>query len=191
VAEPKEPEPKHLILGDSLTKGLNQVPGSVYISKGGIHPNEVLQLLPTCTDILDVSQYGEIRTVTLIVGTNALDVKSPGKGIPLLDVIFSYEKLVLDLTKLFPNARIGLFNVIPRAYKCHETFDRISLFNNLFESHFTNITPNVSWLRLYWEFVDYRGFLRPDLYGRDGVHLNYKGKMMFSMVIKNFQSSYN
>ena len=110
---------------------------------------------------------------------------------PLLDVIFDYEKLVHSLVKIFPNARIGLFNVLPRSYTCIETFDRIGIFNDIFESHFANTMPNVFWLRLYWEFVNPEGYLRPDLYGMKGLHLKNRGKIMMSKVIKSFQKSYN
>ena len=64
------------------------------------------------------SPYADIRSVTRVVGTN---VNSPNKGMPILDVVFDYEKLVHELIELFPNARIGLYNVLPRAYTCQET----------------------------------------------------------------------
>ena len=92
--------PGHLIIGDSIVKGLN-VEGSISICRGGIRPNEVLQLLPASMDILRLGQYDDIRSVTLI----ALNFPRPNKGIPLLDVIYDYEKLIHDLRDLFPNAR--------------------------------------------------------------------------------------
>ena len=111
---------KHLIIGDSLVKGL-RVPGSISICKGGIRPGELLQLLPGSTDILHPNEYEAIRTITVIVGTNALNVKSPGKGMPLLDVVYDFEKLIHDLKDLFPQARIGLYNILPRSHTCMET----------------------------------------------------------------------
>ena len=182
--------PQHLIIGDSLVKGM-RVPGSISICRGGIGPGELLQLLPNSTDILHPDQYDDIRSVTVIVGTNALNVKRAGQGMDFLDVVEDYEKLIHDLKKLFPNARIGMYNVIPRAYTCMETVIRIQLFNNIFENHVVNRLKGVFWIKQYWEFLDDRGFLRTDLYGRLGIHLKGKGKGLMAKCIKNFQKSYN
>ena len=181
--------PKHLILGDSLVKGL-QVPRSVSICKGGIKPGEVLQLLPSSTDLLHPDRYSDIRTVTLIVGTNALNVNRPNKGMPLLNVINDYEKLVNDLRAIFPNARLGLYNVLPRVYSCPETRNRIEMFNDLFDSHITTRLKNVFWIRHFYDFLDEFGYIRHDLYGKLGIHLKPKGKAMMARVIRNFQNSY-
>lgn len=180
---------KHLIIGDSMVKGLN-VPDSIHICKGGIHPKQVLPLLPSSMDVLPPESYDNVRTVTLIVGTNALNVNNSSKTIPMLEVINDYEKLIVDLRVLFPNARIGLFNVLPRAYSTLETLRRIELFNSLFCEHVARIIPNVVWLKLYWDFVDTYGYLRSDLYGKDGIHLKFKGKKLMSHTITNFQQAY-
>ena len=178
--------PSHLVIGDSMVNGL-RIPGSVLIHKGGIRPNEVLQLLPCCTDILNPNDYDCIKTVTLVVGTNALNVTRPNKGIALLDVVEDYENLILALRKLFPNAKLGLYNVLPRAYTCYETVKRIQIFNDIFDQHVVNRLSNVTWIRHYWEFIDQWGFLRQDLYGKRGVHLKGKGKSLMASKIKNFQ----
>ena len=166
------------------------VPGATSIFKGGITPREVLQLLPGSTDLLHPDDYHNVRTLTLVVGTNALNIKKPGKGMPLLDVVEDYEKLVHDLMSLFPNAKIGLFNVLPRAYTCTETIDRIRLFNTIFDQHVACREQRVSWIKLYWEFLDDWGFLRTDLYGKYGVHLKPKGKSIMARSIRNFQKSF-
>ena len=150
---------QNVIIGDSLVKGLN-VKNSIHICQGGIHPNQVLQLLPTSSDVLPPECYNEVKTLTLIVGTNALNVTDNILPIPLLEVIKDYEKLIYELRSLFPNARIGLFNIIPRAYSCRETYHRIDVFNSLLSGHVANIIPNVYWIRLYWEFVDKSWYLR-------------------------------
>lgn len=182
--------PQHLVIGDSLVKGL-RVPGSLSICKGGIRPDELLQLLPGSTDILHPNEYEDIRTVTVIVGTNALNVKSPGKGMPLLDVVEDFEKLIHDLKDLFPQARIGLYNILPRSHTCMETVDRIELFNKIFKDHVANRLNNVFWIDHFWEFLDNRGSLRDDLYGRLGIHLKGKGKGMMARCIRSFQQSFN
>ena len=105
----------------------------------------------------------------MIVGTNALNVRKPGQGMDLLDVVEDYEKLIHDIKKLFPNARVGLYNVLPRAHTCMETVHRIQLFNDFFDNHVVNRLKNVVWIRHFWEFLDERGFLRNDLYGKLGI----------------------
>ena len=131
-----------------------------------------------------------VKTLTLIVGTNALNIPRPGTGMALLSVVEEYEKLVHDLTVLFPNAKLGLFNVIPRVCTCEETRHRIESFNNIFDKHVVYRLKNVFWIRLYWEFLDERGFLRSDLYGRSGVHLKGKGKGLMARSIRTFQYKY-
>ena len=187
VANPEKYE--HVILGDSLVNGLN-VPGTLHLFKGGIHPNQVIQLLPSSTDVIPPEAYDKIRSLTLVVGTNALNVTAHRRPVPLLQVIHDYERLVLDLRKLFPKARIGLLNVIPRSYSCRETFYRIQMFNTIFSEHFVNLIPDVYWIRLYWEFVNDFGFLRDSLYGKGGVHLNANGKRLMSRAVTSFQTSY-
>lgn len=181
--------PTHLIIGDSLVKGLD-VPESLHICKGGIHPHQIIQLLAGSTDVLPPDSYDNIRTVTLVVGTNALNVSNFSNVTPLLDVIKNYNDLILDLKMFFPNARIGLFNVIPRAYSTRETLHRIELFNSLFSQHAVETIPNVVWIKLYWDFIDNFGYLRQDLYGVKGVHLKYKGKKLMAHAILNFQQAY-
>ena len=108
----------------------------------------------------------------------------------LLDIICDYEKLIYELTQLFRNARIGLFNVLPRSYTCVETMHRITIFNNLFSNHVTQHFPRVTWIKLYWEFIDSNGYLKQDLYGKFGLHLKWKGKTLMGRCIKGFQNSH-
>ena len=181
--------PKHLIIGDSMVNSL-QVQGSISIFKGGIRPHELLTLLPSCVDILHPNCYDDIRSVTVVVGTNALNVKHPSKGKPLHEVVSDYEKLVLNLRDLFPNARVGLYNVLPRAYTCIETRDRIENFNTILEHYVAPRLQNIYWIHHYQEFLDEWGYLRSDVYGKRGIHLKPKGKAMMAKTIKNFQRAY-
>ena len=64
---------QNVITVDSLVKGLN-VKNSIHICQGRIYPNQVLLLLPTSSDVLPPECYNEVKTLTLIVGTNALNV---------------------------------------------------------------------------------------------------------------------
>ena len=184
-----KPLNKHLIIGDSMVNGLN-VSGSICIYRGGIRPHEILSLLPSSIDILHPNNYSNISSVTVVVGTNALNVNRPNSGMPLLDVVEDYEKLIHDLRKLFPRARLGLYNILPRAFRCHETRERIQIFNTIFDQHVAPRITGVFWIRHFWEFLDEWGHLRKDLYGKLGLHLKPKGKNMMASAIKNFQHAY-
>ena len=125
---------ENVIIGDSLVKGLD-VPNTLHLCKGGIHPKEVLtHIIPIPKDVLPPESYSHVKTLTLIVGTNALNVDSY-EPTPLLDVIKNYENLVCELRSMFPNAQIALFNVIPRMYTTKETLHRIEIFNTFVSAH--------------------------------------------------------
>ena len=125
---------ENVIIGDSLVKGLD-VPNTLHLCKGGIHPKEVLtHIIPIPKDVLPPESYSHVKTLTLIVGTNALNVDSY-EPTPLLDVIKNYENLVRELRSMFPNAQIALFNVIPRMYTTKETLHRIEIFNTFVSAH--------------------------------------------------------
>ena len=181
---------KHVIIGDSMVNSL-RVPGSINLFKGGIGPDKVLQLLPSYQDVLPPAQYDEVQTLTLVVGTNALYVRRPNTGMLMLDVVFDYEKLVYNLRKLFPNARIGLYNVLPRSSTCPDTRRRIEMFNDIFSEHVAPRLKSVYWINHYHEFLDQYGNLREDLYVRSGVRLKNKGKALMARVIRNFQIAYS
>ena len=180
--------PTHLIIGDSLTKGLTN-PDSIIISKGGAHPKDILELLHNSSSTLHPDDYHHIKTVTLCVGTNALNVL-PDRRIPMLDVISDYDKLVRDLIGYFPHAHIGLFNVLPRLCHLRETYHRIRTFNIFGQHHIAGIYPNVFWIPLYWEFVDEVGCLVPSLYGKRFLHLSPAGKSLMSDSIREFQEDF-
>ena len=92
-----------------------------------------------------------------------------------MSLVDYYERVVDELRQLFLKARIGLYNVLPRFYRCEETRERISLFNYMFE-HASRRMKNVFCIRQYKEFIDEtRGCLRQDMYGTLGLHLKPKG----------------
>ena len=63
--------------------------------------------------------------------------------------------------------------------------------NKIFKDHVANRLNNVFWIDHFWEFLDNRGSLRDDLYGRLGIHLKGKGKGMMARCIRSFQQSFN
>ena len=63
--------------------------------------------------------------------------------------------------------------------------------NRLQIDHVANRLNNEFWIDHVWEFLDNRGSLRDDLYGRLGIHLKGKGKGMMARCIRSFQQSFN
>ena len=112
------------------------------------------------------------------MGTNALHVSPHSKPVPLLEVVSDYKNLVKELRTLFPSARIGLMNVIPRSVSSLETVIRIKHFNTLFSYHVYELCSNITWINLFWEFIDNFGFLKEELYGAKGLHLSRIGKKL-------------
>lgn len=77
-----------------------------------------------------------------MVGTNSLNDTS----LPLLDIVDTYEKVVEELVSIFPNSRIGLYNVLPR--ECPDAVsDRISKFNQLVSDKMVPSFRNVYWIQ--------------------------------------------
>ena len=181
--------PTHLIIGASMTKGLTNH-NTVIMSKGGAHPKDIIGLLQDSVDILHPDQYCHIKSVTLCVGTNALNV-TPGRRIPLISVLSDYDKLVCDLIGYFPKAHIGLFNVLPRLCHIRETYYRIKTFNTFGQDIISNLYQNVHWIQLYWAFVDEVGCLVPSLYEKRFLHLSSAGKSMMSDCIDEFQQAFS
>ena len=179
--------PCHLIIGDSLTKGLN-VKDTVILSKGGAHPKDILKLIHSSQDIIEPINYTHIKSVTICVGTNALNVTN-SQCIPMMDILTDYNIIVSEFLKLFPNAKIGLFNVLPRVCYIRDTYNRIRSFNMFLIDHIASLYDRVECIVLYWEFVDYDGYLIRRLYGNDFLHLRPQGKDLMSNCITNFQMS--
>ena len=177
--------PCHLVIGDSLTKGLNSK-DTVILSKGGAHPKDILDLLHSNQSILDPQNYVHMKSVTLCVGTNALNVTN-NQCIPMIDILTDYDNLVSELLKLFPNAKIGLFNVLPRVCYNRDTYNRIRSFNMFITDHIASMYSRVECIMLYWEFVDYEGYLIRGLFAKDFLHLSPQGKDLMSQCITEFQ----
>ena len=186
--EIEESEPCHLIIGDSLTKGLPCVKDTVTLSKGGAHPKDILELLYSNQDTLEPSKYTHMKSVTICVGTNALNV-TKNRYIPMVDILTDYSNLVHELLRLFPNAKIGLFNVLPRLCLFRDTYSRITSFNMFLIDHIASLYDRVQCIVLYWEFVDSAGYLIPSLYSDDKfLHLSEPGKELMSDCISGYQS---
>lgn len=179
--------PQHLIIGDSLTKGLNfKSKDTVIISLGGAYPNDILNLLHSKHSVLDPLNYVHMKSVTICVGTNALNVTDK-QCIPMMDILTEYNNLVTEFLVLFPNAKLGLFNVLPRLCHYRDTYNRIRTFNMFITDHIASQYSRVECIRLYWEFVDYEGYLVRSLFSKGFLHLSPEGKDLMSLCIADFQ----
>ena len=176
----------HLIIGDSLTRGLN-IKDTIILTKGGAHPKDILPLLHSKHDVLEPSKYAHMKSVTICVGTNALNV-TKSHYIPMINILADYNNLVSELLKLFPNAKIGLFNVLPRVCYYRDTYNRIGSFNMFLMDHIASVYDRIQCIVLYWEFVDSEGHLRPDLYNKDDfLHLSPQGNDLMADCIAGYQ----
>lgn len=174
---------KHLIIGDSLTKGI-ALPNTVTLSKGGGQTKDILELLRTSHGVVEEADYEGIESVTLCVGTNSLCNLS----IPLLVIMSEYEELIKELSCIFPNAKIGMLNVLPRRYNHMMQLIRIKSFNNyLYDLEFRY--GSVFLINLYWEFLTRDGHLNRKLfYPVDMLHLSDEGKTLVKDAISIFQT---
>ena len=136
-----------------------------------------------------MTDYCHIKSVTICVGTNALNI-TKNQCIPMIDILTDYNSLVSEFLKLFPNAKIGLFNVLPRVCYHRDTYNRIRSFNMFLIDHIASLYERVQCIVLYWEFVDFDGYLIPSLYNEnDFLHLSLQGKDLMSDCISSYQMS--
>lgn len=185
---PKLNSPKHIILGDSMVKGLEDGlgPEVLILARGGGHPKDILELLDESSNILPPTSYAEIESVALCVGTNALDW-SEKCHVPLLQVLSDYDNLVRELRRRFPKAVIGLHNVLPRQCSNFQMNLRIVDFNSFCRTHIVPSYDKLVWIGNANKFLhrDYRGdtFLIPKYYGKDFLHLSAEGKKLMRDTI--------
>ena len=175
---PKE----HLIIGDSLTRGID-APNTITVTKGGCVVSDILEILKN-SDELHPSEYHKIRTVTVCVGTNSLSKAH----VPLLAVMSDYDKLIRDLSGIFPEAVIGMFNVPPRKYSNIYHLCRIKSFNN-FLYDLENVYKNTVLINLFWEYITPNGYLNLRFFDpRDHLHMSDEGKGLMRHAVFGFQS---
>ena len=173
---------EHLIIGDSLTRGI-VFENTITVTQGGCDVPQVLEVLKNSNDILP-SEYHNIKTVTVCVGTNSI----AKAHIPLLQVISDYDKLIRELTALFPGALIGLFNIPPRKYSSVYHLCRIKSFNN-FLYDLENFYTNTLLINLFWEYITPDGYLNLNYFNpRDHLHMNEEGKDLMRRAIFDFQN---
>ena len=175
---------KHVIIGDSLTRDID-LPGTVTITKGGCRITDILYMLKNDKK-LSKDQYKGIETVTLCVGTNSVSKLD----IPMVRILNDYDNLIREFTKLFPMARIGLFNIPPRKYLNFYHLVRLKSFNNcLFDFEISH--PNAQLINMFWQLIDEWGYMDPKFFHRDFLHMSDLGKDMMRNVVSQFQCKSN
>ena len=186
-APPQTSGPKHLIIGDSMVKGLPVGPEVLILSRGGGHPKDIVDMLIGSTSLLPKESYSSIETLALCVGTNALEWSEKHR-IPLLQVLSDYNTLVGQLREMFPRAVIGLCNVMPRQCRNFDMNIRIVDFNDFCRRHVAPSHERVIWIEQSNKFlhIDYNGdtFLKPRYYGKDFLHLSHEGKLLMLDIIE-------
>ena len=175
-------EAEHLIIGDSLTRGI-EIPNSITLTKPGAKPCDIIPLLQ---DNLDKSQLLKIKSVIIVVGTNSVSVDRYGNCVPIIDVMYGYRTLVTDLLGIFPNTHIGLFNIPPKRWYNHRTPHRIKMFN-MFLDECADTYDNVTAIRMFEVFLqDCR--LNEMFYKPDGLHFSPPGTAYLTECFKSFQN---
>ena len=169
-----KPTISHLIIGDSLTTwGITPGENTVTLTKGGARMRDMIPLLDKNVEKLDPVSYKDVQSVILCVGTNAINDLS----VPLLECFSDYDKVVRELIGLFPNAKIGLFNIPPRFYRNVGILRCIVSFNN-FLADLPNTYKQARSIHLYWEFITQKGYMDARWYSNDFLHFSDAGKLM-------------
>lgn len=194
LPQTKRSGPRHIIVGDSMVKGLPVGPEVLILSRGGGHPRDIMETLMESASLLPSESYADIETLALCVGTNALEW-SERNHIPLLQVLSDYDTLVGQLREMFPRAVIGLCSVLPRKCINFHMNARIVDFNYFCRTHIAPAHKRVTWIDKSNNFLarDHKGdtFLIPKLYGRDFLHLSHEGKVLMLDILERAIFSYN
>lgn len=174
---------EHLIIGDSLTRDIN-LRKCITITKGGCRVDQLFDVLKGCKYFTE-PEYQNFKTITVCVGTNSVNKVN----IPFLTILKDYDTLINKLSSTFPTAKIGMLNILPRAYKHFPQLARIKAFNNcLFD--FQEQYQQVQVVNLFWEFITHDGFLDQKLYQEDCLHLRERGKDMLRRRVDVFHGNF-
>ena len=174
---------QHIIIGDSLMRGIKTDESSLTVRKGGAKIKDIKPLLEKTIADRKISEsvIRNLKSVTLCVGTNNLS----SLNVPLYKILVEYNDLLEYLKQRFPNCKIGLFNVPPRFYPNIHLLARIRAFNNsLFDLSFFD---NLELIQVFWEFIDQYGFMVSKFYKNDFLHFSSAGELMVKDFIHEFQ----
>ena len=161
-----------VFIGDSITKRYNTCEfyrGKLILNRG-IPFDTTYGLLERITyDLKDL----RIKKIFLMIGINDLKIRSNN------NIMLNIQMITSKI-----NAKqIYIQSMLPIAYYMSEQNKRIIQINNLLMNFCKN---NIyEYIDLHSHFLDERKGLSSD-YSRDGVHLNLKGYILWSNLIRQF-----
>jgi len=168
VAQAKAGDIDFVMIGDSITH--NWEKQKTYNER--FAPYKTLNLGvggATTQTVLWRLQNGEIdgiapKLVTLMIGTN----NSGRDSAP--DIALGIETIVAELRQRLPESKIVIFSVFPRSNpRTKGDFERVQAINKLLPAIADN--QYVFHVDINQNFLDAKGQLRPELFGKDRLHL--------------------
>ena len=172
VAQAKAGDIDFVMIGDSITH--NWEKQKTYNER--FAPYKTLNLGvggATTQTVLWRLQNGEIdgiapKLVTLMIGTN----NSGRDSAP--DIALGIETIVAELRQRLPESKIVIFSVFPRSNpRTKGDFERVQAINKLLPAIADN--QHVFHVDINQNFLDANGKIRPQLFGRDLLHLSSVG----------------
>ena len=169
-----------ILLGDSMLSHLSKfsqgsdMKNVINECVGGSKIDDVAQKINS-SEFRDSIKFKKVSYVFLCVGTNDL-----GAGYSLYNILPRYEKLIISIKDIFPNAKINIFNVFPRKivdYKLTENILRVN--NGLY--HMCR-SLGVIFIKFFYSFLN-NGFLNENLYFKDLLHFSNIGLQMVKRCI--------
>ena len=168
VAQAKTGKAELVMIGDSITH--NWEKQKTYTER--FAPYKTLNLGfggDRTQNVLWRLQNGEIdgiapKLVTLMIGTN----NSGRDSAP--DIALGIETIVAELRQRLPESKIVIFSVFPRNHpRTKGDFEQVKAINKLLPAIADN--QHVFHVDINQNFLDANGQLRPELFGKDRLHL--------------------
>ncbi len=168
VAQAQDGDIDFVMIGDSIThnwekqKTYNECFApykTLNLGVGGDRTQNVLWRL----------QNGEVdgiapKLVTIMIGTN----NSGRDSAP--DIALGIKAIVAELRQRLPEAKIVVFSVFPRSHpRTKGDFEQVKAINKLLPAIADN--QHVFHVDINQNFLDAKGQLRPELFGKDRLHL--------------------
>jgi lysophospholipase L1-like esterase len=169
---------KVVFLGNSLTEGFNLdkfFPESKPINRGisGDHIDGLLERFDHSVQNLKPSK------LFVMIGINDI-----GTGDPDSLILSNYQKLLRKILKSLPDTRIYIQSILPTTSQWGNCpVDKIQRINTFIKDFSTRFGFN--WIDLYSKFATKEGYLKKD-YTNDGLHLNSKGYVYWSVLLKKY-----
>ena len=167
---------KVIFLGNSITEGFDLekfFSGSKPINRGisGDHIDGVIERFDYSVLKLKPSK------LFVMIGINDIGAGDSDSLIQL-----NYEKLLRIVLQSLPNTRIYIQSILPTtAIWANCPVDKIQRTNKFIQDFCSKF--GFTWINLYTKFATKDGYLKND-YTIDGLHLNSKGYVYWSTILK-------